>query len=173
MKENSVMGREREGFSLVELIVTIALMVIFVGLAALSIGLLTASDSKGLASHFIECLTDLKADSEQNSGPRYLHVYKSTDGFYAIYDDKKNGTFTIPSDNSGAKKIGSANLKMNASFAAGADAEITGNAVVTVGIKKKDGSFDTDTPRYVEIEKDGVVEYRVVLARDTGLHYID
>ncbi len=167
--------REREGYSLVELIVVIALMALLVGLAALSIGLLTASDSKGLASHINDGLTDLKAMTESNSGPYYMHIYRSADGYYVKYDTSPS--FTVPSDDEDSTKLGSKNLGLEWVDASGNINSVATGDHFDVCMQKKDGAYrdtaNNDAPAKIQILDEGAVEFTVVLAKDTGLHYVE
>ena len=176
LEKNELLRSEKEGFSLVELIVVIALMALLVGLAALSVSLLSASDSKGLASHVNDSLTELKSLNESNGGMFFLHIYKKSDGFYAKIDEK--GAYGVPTSNEGATRLGSESLKLEATFAAGASSEITGDSNVLLGVRKKDGSFwnpalPTSVVKSFEIKNGDNLEYKVILAEDTGLHYIE
>ena len=179
MKKELFRCREREGFSLVEMIVTIALMAILIGLASLSISLLSASDTKALASHINDSLSELKSVNESNDGIYFLHIYKSSDGFFAKIDE--NGHYGVPTNNDGATRLGAANLKVEAVFAAGSSSEITGTSNILLGVKKKDGSFwnpDGATAGHpvvkkIEISDGGDTEHTVTIAKDTGLHYLD
>ena len=158
------MKMKRDGFSLIELIIAIAILAIFVGVISLSIGLLRSADTKGLASGINGSLTDLKAKTESHQGPYYLHIYKATDGYYAHFGD--TASFEIPSDVGSDERLGASNLIVKTD-----SVEIDGTNSVVVKIQKKDGAYSM-APQYFEVYNGDSKDYTVVLARDTGLHYI-
>ena len=197
----------RDGFSLVELIITIAIMAVMVGGAALSIGLLRSADTQGLASGINSSLTDLKAYSESQRGPIYLCIYKvDGDGYYAHFGfpDPTGVSTDKPQDFDGTKKdgdhkLGSDSMTVKVVYPAGTyppddEIELTdGGDFAAIQIQKKDGAYvdvmqespdpydPTKTvetvfqpvPECFEIYKSGETtpDYKVVLAKETGLHY--
>ncbi|MBO6108192.1 MAG: prepilin-type N-terminal cleavage/methylation domain-containing protein [Eubacterium sp.] len=164
----------RAGFSLVELIIAIAILTVFVGGAALSLTLLRNADTRGLASGINDSLTDLKALTESHKGPYYMHIYKTDDGFYANYSEAASGgavAFTVPTDTSGDKRLGASTMTVKADIS-GSDVEITGDTYVTVSIQKKDGAYKM-APETFYIYNGARLDYKVILAMDTGLHYME
>ena len=176
--------KKREGFSLIELIIAIAILTIFVGGTALSISLLRSADTKGLANGINNSLTDLKAMTEAHRGPFYLHIYKAGNGYYACYNSSP--TFTDDDkDPDNHENIGSEALNVTVSY----DGVVTHEVVldestpVTLAIQKKDGAYidvkdSTDTvispvPKYFVVLNGTDRDYQVFLAKNTGLHYID
>ena len=165
----------KEGFSLIELIIAIAILAIFVGVISLSLGLLRSADTKGLGSHINDSLTDLKAITQAHTGPYYLHLYKKDGAYWKYYDN--NDTFSVDtitnvsenrlcSDSMAVKIVGGPN-----------NGDLLGEAGITVSIKKKDGSYNSGIPVALEVYKSsdgsGTPDYRVILAEKTGLHYLE
>ncbi len=193
--------KSREGFSLVELIITIAIMVVMVGGAALSIGLLRSADTQGLASGINGSLTDLKAYTESQKGPIYLYIYKvNGEGYYAHYSfpDEHGVNHLDPASFSsgsaftavygdGDQKLGSDALDVKVAYDDGSGGvtmeDITGANYTVIRIQKKDGSyldvanesgtFTKTVPKWIGVYKSGETDpdYKVVLAKGTGLHF--
>ena len=160
---------KRDAFSLIELVITIAIMVIFVGVVSLSVALLRSTDTKGLANGINDSLTDLKSMTEAHRGPYYLYIYKADDSFYATYSE--SNTFAKPDEPTGTK-LGSASLIVKVKDYSGDVKEISGDVYVPVQILKKDGSYKT-CPSQFDVYNDTKLEYSVILTKDTGLHYIE
>ncbi|MBR6230262.1 MAG: prepilin-type N-terminal cleavage/methylation domain-containing protein [Eubacterium sp.] len=164
MKENR--RQMREGFSLIELVIAIAILAIFVGITSLSVALLRSADTKGLANGINNSLTDLKAKTESHTGPYYLHIYKNDNGFYANFSDKPDFAGAAAGD----ERLGAASMTVSAD----SGDKISGSTVCTVQIRKKDGAYVMG-PKSLSVSKseDSPAEYIVKLAKDTGLHYIE
>ena len=179
--------KQKEGFSLIELIIAIAILVIFVGIVSLSTALLRRADTKGLASGVNDSLTDLKALTEAHTGPFYLHIYKNDNGYYAYYDE--NIAFTAPgyTDPPVGERIGSSSLGLLVSYDGSSAEDVTEEKTVTIQMQKKDGAYKDlikknesgadelvkVAPRYFLIKLRNRLDYKVVLAKATGLHYME
>ncbi len=167
----------REGFSLIELIIAIAILAIFVGVVSLSVGLLRSADTKGLASHINDSLTDLKAVTQAHTGPYYLHIYRDEDAYWKCFDS--NSTFAKPATNESQNRLGPDSMAVKVISPTGSDSLLgnSGSESVTVSIKKKDGSYNSGIPVAFEVYKSsdgsGTPDYKVILAEKTGLHYLE
>ncbi len=190
-------GKKREGFSLIELVIAIAILAIFSGTVALSIGILRSTDTKGLANGINDSMTDLKAFTESRTGPFYLHIYKTDNGFYSRFDALPKMD-TIPDDTSGDERLGASTLRVDAVWTNDdgtvSERKTIGNDdyVQSVQMRKKDGAFEPNIsvneggsltptlyplPNRFEVKDadtdDAEVEYVVYLSRDTGQHFLE
>lgn len=178
------MSERKDGFSLMELLIAISILTIFVGVVSLSIGLLRSVDTRGLASSINDSLTDLKSTTEAHKGPFYLHIYKNDSGFFSQFSDSP--TFSAPTADD--VRLGSASLDVNVSYNGVEDDEvpISDTTSCTILMQKKDGAYyagtvtdesGTDTtlqvPRYFVIKNGTRADYKVYLAKETGLHYLE
>lgn len=159
--------REREGFSLVELIIAIAILALMVGIISLSIGLIRSADTKGLANGINSSLTDLKAETTAHHGTTYMYIYEDDGDYYAGYSTKN--TFALDEIYQ-TKKLGDSGMTLLAD-----STSVDSTHPVMIRIQKKDGSYFAGAPSKFEVKKapDKEVEYTVMLARDTGLHYLE
>lgn len=168
---------KKAGFSLIELIIVIAIMAIFVGIATLSIGLIRSADTRGLASAINDSLTDLKSYTESHKGPYHMFIYKIDDsGFYSHFQE--GADFTVPSGPAdGDKRLGMATLKVEfTEVDEVAHTEtvktIEGGDYAIFRIQKKDGSY-LIAPKSLSVYKGSTCDFKVLLTKATGLHYVE
>ncbi len=166
----------RKGFSLIELIIAIAILAIFVGVVSLSVGLIRSADTKGLASHINDSLTDLKAITEAHTGPYYLHIYKDDGAYWKYYDS--SSTFVKPASNASENRLGPDSMGVIINDSSGSRLlDDASSDSVTVSIKKKDGSYNTGVPVSMDVHRasdgSGTADYRVIISEKTGLHYLE
>ena len=168
--------KKQPGFSLVELIIVIAIMALMASGVAVSIGLLRSSDTKKLANEINSSLTTLRSDNMAKSELSYMHIYHYNDDYYIQMS--KDPT---PSEDGSGKNIGSGSVSVrfkgesNISLGSGL------TSTLTFCINKKDGSFqpkvnNTELKPTSEIEISSIntsTKYRIVLVRDTGRHYME
>lgn len=170
---------KKAGFSLIELIIVIAIMAIFVGIATLSIGLIRSADTRGLASAINDSLTDLKSYTESHKGPYHMFIYKIDDsGFYSHFQEGEVFSYPESSPNEGDKRLGMATLRVD--FVDGTDGSTktigdgsgTSKVYAKFRIQKKDGSY-LDAPKSLSVFKGSTCDFKVLLTKDTGLHYVE
>lgn len=167
--------RKQPGFSLMELIIVIAIMALMASGIAISIGLLRSSDTKKLASEINSSLTTLRSDNMAKSELSYLHIYYYEDAYYIQMS--KDPT---PLEDGSGRNIGSGSVSVN--FKGKSDIPLGSGltSTLTFCINKKDGSFmekvnstELKTTSEIEIKSNTSTKYRIVLVRDTGRHYME
>ena len=178
MKKTEIKEKDmnsREGFSLIELIIAIAVLAIMVGIISLSTALLRSADTRGLANKINDSLTDLKSMSEAHTGPYYLHLYRvDDDGYYRLFDS--SASFSEPATKESSDRLGPDSMAIVVN---GGASGVLGDDIdsVTIRINKKDGSYFGGAPTSFDIKKgkddSSPVDYKVILAEKTGLHYVD
>ena len=158
--------KNREGFSLVELIIVIALMGILVGLSAYGYGYLKLADAKGLANGINSGLSELKSESMAKKKPVYMHLYEKDGSYILYYSD--NASCDVDHD---GKNLGSSNMSVKMD-----GTELGAGGKKSFHIRKKDGAFDAvngdEPPAEIEVSSDSYT-YKIILVKDTGRHYIE
>lgn len=110
------MKNRNAGFSLIELVVVIAVMVIVAGIGVTWIGNLSGYRARECAGKIASSLTGAKVKSlskQQNTGDAYWELKKGSDGKYYVtvyYPEYNGGTMTLVEENS---KVGkTSNIKI-------------------------------------------------------------
>lgn len=179
MRERSIV--DRKGFSLVEMLIVIALLGILVGGIGLSIGLLRSADTKGTAYDIKSGLTDLKSRTTGGKDQPYMYLYSINDTYYLDITYTEPTSYVPTTD---AKEIGDSRIQITY----GADKkaiEDEADGFICFAFQKKDGSFLKDEdgkcikggkstcPEEVYISSDGASSYVVHMVPDTGHHYVE
>lgn len=175
-----------EGFSLVELIIVMAIMAVLVGGTALGISFLYATDAKEVAYEINSGLTDLKSRNMAGSSAVYLHINKYNGSYYLTYTD--SASFTP--DGSGKELCGD-NFSFKTTYnirkasddtdQETEDRTLSDKEDICIGVLKKDGSFlyqnsgsdRKEAPCVIQIIYDNETKYTVYLVTDTGKHYVE
>lgn len=181
------MWKNQRGFSLVEIIVVIAMIGILAGSAFVVVGHISYADTKKAVEGVDDALSSLRLDAMSREGRRYLYIYKiedgANDGYYAKLLDEEDvsgiGELKVgpaePQLNNNATRLGGADVKFFAD-----DVEITGNNNYICVAYKKNGLFLDDdelnnwlrtNAEHITIKGSGT--YKISLNRKTGKHSIE
>ena len=162
----------RAGFSLVELLIVIAIMGILVGGTALSVNLLRSADTKGAAYDINSGLTDMKSRTRAGKEQWYMYLFYQNDTYYMDLTTTAPDGYT---KNTNAKEIGDSDIKVYY----GNSKKLLSTApegFVCVAFRKKDGAFLVNgkciCPEKIYVEADNAPSYVVRMIEDTGHHYI-
>lgn len=190
------MNKKREqnlpGFSLIELMILLAVMSILVGMVTLGFGFLRSNDTKQIAYGIENGLKTLKSKDMAGKDTLYLHVF--------VHDGKYYRTITNsvapPAPGGEEKEIGNAgSISVKVIYDVKdehdvrlADRTVTlsesGTSDVCIGMSKKDGTFlyqkvsgtnNSEAPRemHVTASGSGGTPYLVYMVTDTGKHYVE
>lgn len=171
----------RKGYSLMEMVVVIALMGILVSVIGLSIGLLRSADTKGAAYDINSGLTDLKSRTTGGKDQPYLYLYSLNQTYYLDLSYVEPDVYTPTAE---AKEIGDSRLQIlyGTGKTALSDAP---DGFICMAFQKKDGAFLMDEtgaclkdgrstcPEIIHVVADDATNYMVHMIPDTGHHYVD
>ena len=153
---------EREGFSLIELMIVIAIMAILTGGIALSYNLVQSADTKGTAYDIDSKLTNLKSRNMGSNKQMYMHLYRYSGDIFVDYTEEDSYTPT-----GSGEMIGDSAVTVSCDGAVMSDGSVT-----TIGIQKKDGAFSKG-PEEIKVSSEDGTSYVVYLIQDTGKHYVE
>ena len=154
--------KERDGFSLMEMIIVIAILGMIIGGIAVTYNMVRSADVKGMAYDIDSSLTNLKSKNMGSNKQLFMHLYKQSGNYFIDYTEEESYTPSGEGESVGESGI---SLKYDGK-------ELTDGEVITIGIKKKDGAFSVG-PEEIEVYDDNVNDYMVCLVKDTGKHYVE
>ena len=164
---------KRRGFSLVELVITIAVIAILVGGVALSVVMLRSADTKGAAYEIQSRLTDLKSRTTGGKKQPYLYLYQLNEAYYLDVSDKDPDHY-IRTEKS--KEIGDTGMTITYGKAKKYLKDAP-NDFLCMAFQKKDGAFlvsgKCECPEIITVQADNATTYEVHMVQDTGHHYIE
>ena len=154
--------KERDGFSLMEMIIVIAILGMITGGIAVTYNMVRSADVKGMAYDIDSSLTNLKSKNMGSNKQLFMHLYKQSGNYFIDYTEEESYTPSGEGESVGESGI---SLKYDGK-------ELTDVEVITIGIQKKDGAFSVG-PEEIEVYDDNVNDYMVYLVKDTGKHYVE
>ena len=154
--------KERDGFSLMEMIIVIAILGMITGGIAVTYNMVRSADVKGMAYDIDSSLTNLKSKNMGSNKQLFMHLYKQSGNYFIDYTEEESYTPSGEGESVGESGI---SLKYDGK-------ELTDGGVITIGIQKKDGAFSVG-PEEIEIYDNNVNDYMVYLVKDTGKHYVE
>ena len=154
--------KERDGFSLMEMIIVIAILGMITGGIAVTYNMVRSADVKGMAYDIDSSLTNLKSKNMGSNKQLFMHLYKQSGNYFIDYTEEESYTPSGEGESVGESGI---SLKYDGK-------ELTDGGVITKGIQKKDGAFSVG-PEEIEVYDNNVNDYMVYLVKDTGKHYVE
>jgi len=154
-----------KGFTMIELIIVIAIIGIFTALSTISLNYIHAGNIKSSAQKVNRALTELKMDTMSRDKKSYMYLYKKDSNYYMWCTT--NNTFSA--DSAAGERIGnsSTTITFNGS-------ELKDGECKQISYLKSSGAFAKGTPSNITFSKDnGDFKYVVTLVVNTGKHYID
>lgn len=163
------MTRENKGFSLVELVVTIAIMAVLTTVGVLSFGLVTGRQIISCAEEMEGCIGETKMQAMSRANAE-LEIFVKADGVYA--NMSLNGAAGID------EKIGKTNISVKYKTSAGAEVTLTETERLVISFDRASGAFKFPGlgagVNCTEITISGGSRTRkIVLVPQTGKYYIE
>ena len=84
--------KERDGFSLMEMIIVIAILGMITGGIAVTYNMVRSADVKGMAYDIDSSLTNLKSKNMGSNKQLFMHLYKQSGNYYIDYTEEETYT---------------------------------------------------------------------------------
>lgn len=169
------MKKDQRGFSMVELIVVIAIVGILTGASVSLIGHISAANTQKAVETVSDMLDRQRINSMTKQGTQYIYIYRLDDGYYMKVLSDKLATYSDSLLGSGGTKICSDAITVSMQRGSGAVETIQKkNQIIRIAFKKS-GSLNMDLDNgttHDHIIFAGSSTYTIDLFEATGKHAI-
>lgn len=168
------MWKNQRGFSLIEVIIVIALIAVLAGSSVAMIGHIRYANTKKVAEEVDKSLSRLRLDTMSQEKRQYLYIYEMTDpgyeGYYLRLLAEDNTSIIL--DGSGIRLCGP-NVTFDPIGVEWKAAPHNGVRYFVVAFKKNGQLDDTVMGGMESIVINGNGTYTIRLNYDTGRHYLE
>lgn len=177
--------KQEDGFTLVEMIITIAISAILVGSVAGAMGYISAGNSKRSAARFNSKLNTAQTETMMKKDPTILYLYEDTDGIKAGVSSTDCSTYAelqtaITAGKVSSTVVGGARVSVQAKDDSGATYNLSSGNMIKIAFEKSTGAYKCansgttgDTRFFSEITFNGAESYKVTLVKQTGKHVLN
>ncbi len=161
-----------KGFSMVELIVTIAIMAILTGSFVSAAGYLKYANAKAGAKKVNTQLSELRIDSMSKMQTPYMYLYNISGNTYMKVVTGNNANAATISNgilDKNTTKVGNTQIKVSCDGTV-----ISAGNQVQISMNKSTGAFQPSAPDEIKVESlDGSKSYTITLIKSTGRHSME
>ncbi|MFW5632389.1 MAG: type II secretion system protein [Acetivibrio ethanolgignens] len=175
--------KENRGFSLVEVILAIAMLALLSGITIRTIGYMYYGNAKKCAARLESLLDRMQAETMGKGKGKYLYLFQAEDGLRMVASADKELTrdylntaeSTLLGGNGITLTIGGMRRKENGSIVTSREQiRLTESNFLRIGFKKSTGAFQEDSYcETITLQNKGRSSMVLHLVERTGKHYVE
>lgn len=166
------MKKNNKGFSMIELVITIAIMGILTGSFVAAAGYLKYANAKAGAKKINAELSELRIDTMSKMQTPYLYLYKIDSNTYMKVvsgDDSATVGGTLDTNTT---RVGNVKINVFYTDSSGEHQLGTSGSQIMIEMDKSTGAFKSGYSSIRVASSDGKRSYTIKLVKTTGKHYI-
>ena len=158
------------GFSLIEILVTIIILVLLVAVTTFRLSTTKYADVERCSKNIEQKMSQLRLSVMSSKTQEYLIIYQDDDeNYYMAVSNDENKTA------SDGEKIGNSKIQISGITSSGATTKVsyTDNKQIVISFDRSSGAFIVaggNLYKNIEIETEGVT-FSISLVKETGKHY--
>lgn len=177
------------GFTLVEMIIVIAIMAILAGVAAGSMSLIAAGNAKKCSARFNSALNEAQVQTMSLKDPIYLYLYRASNGKLMVATSKEECKSRTDIDNASSMKereVGDHAITVKYSQDS-TEKTLGDDEILRIAYRKDSGAYDVgnsghsselnsdpSTRKFIsEVKFEGKNSYKVKMVEETGKHFVE
>ena len=193
--------KDKRGFSLVELIIAMAIMAVFAGAIIGGLLYINAGKTKKASAKLNNEITSIQTATMTKKGVTYLYIYRTSDGIFSStgkatadtdgdgvpdgYKSRSDLDAALTAGKISQTKLCDSSVKITGSEAGASATSLTESNMLKLGYSKGTGSFIysndgtvtsgkkmTEMPFYNKIELSGKEKFTIQLVKTTGKHFV-
>lgn len=164
-----------DGFTMVEMIIVIAIMAILIGSAVSAFAYISAGNARRSAAKFNSKLSTAQTETMMRDNPTYLYLFKDN-GVKVILSESDTESLSSLRSSTDSTKVGGGQVKVVATKSGGSQ-ELDESTFIRIAFKKATGAYsyakfdgEADSEFISEIDFSGKENYKVTLVQLTGKH---
>ena len=162
--------KNNKGFSLVEMIVTIAIIAILAGVSFSLLGHLKHANTEKTVQTLSMVLSKLQARTMSKTGKSYLYLYQIDGAYYVTVSTTDCNSFNSAVMKKDGNPLGSG-MSIYGVDSSGAKTLIENNGFIKVAYRRN-GAFDTSNTNYASINIVGNYSATIKLVTETGKYIV-
>ncbi len=168
MKEKNIISNKNKGFTLIETIIVIAILVIFASFTVLYMGHLRSVNVRQAANQVYTSLDKLQVRTMSKTDTQHLYIYKTDNGCYMKILTKNITAFDNSVFDDTGTRLGSASIEVFQEKN-GSKEEIKGDKFINIYYNKS-AQFESDVSAVIFKRNS---EYKIKLVKETGRHIME
>lgn len=168
-----------DGFTLVEMIITIAISTILVGAIITAFGYISSGNAKRSAARINSKLNTAQTETMMQKDPTYLYLFKNN-GLKVVLSSSDSEDLTSLKNNANPTDVGGARVEVTATRAGQTDKKLDDSNFICIAFNKASGAYEfakfsdeTNADFISELDFSGKASYKISLVKMTGKHVMN
>lgn len=173
LEKNKIFLKDKKGFTFVEIILVIAMLLILAGGVIIYMGHLRDVNVKRVVNEVDNTLDKLQVRTMSKAKTPYMYIYRLDDGCYMKVIEEKIDIFDSSKFDKNGTRLGAASIQIYKDNET-EENKITGQKFIKIVYNKSsEFNYETGATNVLSIIFKGNSKYKIRLIKDTGKHIVE